>query len=218
MAPPRPGQKGIRTLHGGGRNAPQRTKAVDSSTLRASEATSLEEKFLAIKLADTIDESMGFPRFDAGKSKIGWLCNMHGTTLKDERILGGRAAVDFYFIEEDGETFKSTVEYDPYFLIAIRRGKEGEVEEWCKRMFEGMVKTIKRVEKEDLSMPNHLLGYRRTLLQLDFANISDLMTVRRTISPIAEKNKEKMGELDTYAEVAGASACLLYTSPSPRDS
>ena len=114
----------------------------------------------------------------------------------------GKAGVDYYFIGEDGDTFKATLEYDPYFLLAVKKGREPEVEEWCRRAFEGLVKNIKRVEKEDLSMPNHLLGYRRTFLQLSFANVSDLLAVRKVILPVVEKNKKKVNAMDTYAEVA----------------
>lgn len=184
----------------------QRTKTVDASTLRSSEATSQDEKFQAIRLANSIDESMGFGRFDSGKKRVGWLYNMRSTTIQDPKVPGGRAGVDFYFIGDTGDNFKATLEYDPYFLVAVKRGKEPEVEEWCKRMFEGLVKTITRVTKEDLNMPNHLLGYRRTFLQLSFANVSDLLSVRKFIMPIAEKNKEKVSAMDTYAEVASASA------------
>ena len=180
----------------------RRTKTVDASTLRTSEATSQDEKLQATRLAHTIDESMGFARYDSGKKKVGWLINMHSTTIEDDKIPGGRAGVDYYFIEEDGNTFKATVEYDPYFLIAVRKGKEPEVEEWCRRKFEGLVKGVKRIEKEDLQMPNHLLGYRRIFLQLAFENVGDLLSVRKIIMPVAEKNKESMNAMDTYAEVA----------------
>ena len=181
---------------------PRKTKTVDFSSLRASEATSQDEKLQATRLAHTIDESMGFARYESGKKRVGWLINMHSTAVEDENVPGGRAAVDYYFLEDDGGSFKATVEYDPYFLIAVKRGKEAEVEEWCRRIFEGMVKNVKRIEKEDLQMPNHLLGYRRTFLQLNFANVSDLLKVRQVIMPIAEKNKKNVNAMDTYAEVA----------------
>lgn len=181
---------------------PRGTKTVDASTLRSSEATSQDEKLEATRLAHSIDESMGFARYDSGKKKVGWLCNMHSTTIEDEKVPGGRAGVDYYFLEEDGGTFKATVEYDPYFLIAVRKGKEAEVEEWCRRKFEGLVKGVRRIEKEDLQMPNHLLGYRRMFLQLSFENVGDLLGVRKAIMPIAEKNKGSMNAMDTYAEVA----------------
>lgn len=132
-----------------------RTKTVDGSSLRASELSSLNEKTEATRLAHQIDETMGFERFEAGKKREGWLVNMHSTSIEDSKIPGGRAGVDFYFLQDDGNTFKATVEYDPYFLIATKRGKEQEVEEWCRRSFEGLVKGVKRVEKEDLQMVAH---------------------------------------------------------------
>lgn len=63
---------------------------------------------------------MGFSKYQEGPSKIGWLVNMMPTLQVDESKSSGRAAVDFYFIEEDGGTFKSTVCYEPYFYIACR--------------------------------------------------------------------------------------------------
>lgn len=177
-------------------------RTVDATSLRPSEITSQDEKIRSTRLAHTIDESMGFVRYESGRKKTGWLCNMHSTTIEDEKIPGGRAGVDYYFIEEDGGTFKATVEYDPYFLIAVRRGKEAEAEEWCRRKFEGLVKGVKRIQKEDLQMPNHLLGYRRVFLQLSFENVNALLAVRKVILPIAESNKKNTKAMDTYAEVA----------------
>ncbi|KAI9784426.1 MAG: DNA polymerase epsilon catalytic subunit [Peltula sp. TS41687] len=177
-----------------------------ADSLRPSEGTSQDEKLEATRLAHSIDESMGFARYESGKKRVGWLCNMHSTAIEDEKIPGGRAGVDFYFLAEDGDTFKATVEYEPYFLVAVRKGREAEIEEWARRKFEGLLKAVKRVEKEDLKMPNHLLGYRRGFLQLKFTNVTDLLAVRKVIMPIAEKNKKKLNAMDTYAEVASANA------------
>ena len=193
----RPGQLYDRTA---------KTKTVDFTSLRSTEGTSQNERIEATRLADRIDDAQRFERFEAGKRRVGWLCNMHSTALEDSKIPGGRAAVDFYFIQDDGGTFKASLEYDPYFLIAVKKGREAEVEEWVKRSHEGLVKGVERVEKDDLNMPNHLLGYRRLFLKLSFANVNDLLAVRRAIMPIAEKNKANMSAMDTYAEVASARA------------
>lgn len=197
-------QKGYRR---GGKQAyhgPGRNRTFAASTTRT-EGTSADEKAERTLLAQQIDESMGFARYESGRRKEGWLVNVQPTTvaLDDDRAPGGRAALDCYFIEEDGQTFKATIEYEPYFLIACRKGREGEVEEWLKRVpGGGVIRSVKRVEKEDLSMPNHLLGYRRTFMELRFRNVQDLMSARRDIMPIAEKNKKSMGTVDVYAEVA----------------
>lgn len=180
----------------------RRVRKVEASATRASEETLQDEKIKATRLVHIIDESMGFPRYESSKKRIGWLCNMQSTTVEDENHPGGRAGVDFYFLEDDGGSFKATLEYDPYFLIAVRKGFEPEVEEWCCRKFEGLVKSIKRVEKEDLQMPNHLLGYRRMFLQLSFENVGDLLGVRKVIMPVAEQNRKGVNAMDTYADVA----------------
>jgi len=203
MPPRRAGQPFRRVGKAGNTSyGPRKPKTVDASSLRSTEGTSQNEKLESTRLANRIDESMGFPRFESGKKKVGWLVNMHSTTIEDENVPGGKAGVDYYFIGEDGDTFKATLEYDPYFLLAVKKGREPEVEEYCKRAYEGLIKTVKKVEKEDLSMPNHLTGYRRTFLQLSFANVNDLLAVRKAVGPIVEKNKKNVNAMDTYAEVA----------------
>lgn len=178
-------------------------KAKTFTPKNGNEATSTDEKREAARLVHQIDEAQGFARYESGKKRVGWLVNIRAASIEDEKVVDGRAAVDCYFIEEDGGTFKATLEYDPYFLVAVKRGHEAEAEEWLKRApGGGVVKSIKRVEKEDLQMPNHLLGYRRTFFQLRFANVNDLLAARRDIMPIAEKNKKNMNAMDTYAEVA----------------
>ena len=181
---------------------PRHARAVEVSTIRSTEASVNDERREATRLAHAIDESMGFVRYESGKKKIGWLCNMHSTSIEDEKVPGGRAAVDYYFIQDDGATFKATVEYDPYFLIAVKKRKEAEVEEWCRRKFDGLVKSIQRIDKEDLQMPNHLLGYRRKFLRLNFANVNDLLNVRKSVLPIAEAHKKTINAMDIYAEMA----------------
>ncbi|KAK3385312.1 hypothetical protein B0H63DRAFT_181526 [Podospora didyma] len=184
-----------------------KTRTFAATTSARGEATSIDERWERTALAHQIDENMGFGRYDAGRKREGWLVNVQSTAIDDPRVPGGggRSALDCYFIEEDGSTFKATVEYEPYFVIACRKGHEGEVEEWCKRVpGGGVVKGIRRMEKEDLKMPNHLLGYRRTFLELRFHNVSDLLAARRDIQPLADKNKKGMDAMDTYAEVATA--------------
>lgn len=132
--------------------------SISGASLLSSERTSQTEKWEATRLAHSIDESMGFARYDAGRKRVGWLCNMKSTSVEAENVPGGRAGVDFYFLEDDGGTFKATLEYDPYFLIAVKRGREAEVEEWVKRGFEGLVKGVTKVEKEDLQMVRWIRG------------------------------------------------------------
>jgi hypothetical protein len=41
-------------------------------------------------------------------------------TLEDPEWPSGKAAVDYYFIQDDGGLFKSTLIFEPYFYIACK--------------------------------------------------------------------------------------------------
>lgn len=137
--------------------------------------------------------------------------------MKDPDHASGKAAVDFYFIEDDGGLFKTTFKYEPYFCVACKvrtyfrsaaghsnvakNGTETTVEEWLMKKYEGLICRIVRERKEDLKLPNHLLGHKRLYLQLCFHNVSDLLAVRREIVPLALENGAKLSAVDAYAEV-----------------
>lgn len=78
------------------------------------------------------------------------------------------------------------------------------VEGWLIKKYEGVIYRIVRERKEDLKMPNHLLGHRRLFLQLCFRNVTDLLTVRRDLMPLALANSAKRSAIDAYAEVVNA--------------
>jgi DNA polymerase epsilon subunit 1 len=163
MPPRRPKHSFRRAPNNAPYSGGRKPKAFAADSLRPSEATSLEEKFEATRLAHSIDESMGFARYESGRKKVGWLCNMHSTRIEDENVPGGRAGVDFYFLEDDGGTFKATIGYDPYFVVACKLGFEAEVEEWLRRKFEGVLKKVVRVTKEDLQMVRALRRSKVTI-------------------------------------------------------
>jgi DNA polymerase epsilon subunit 1 len=160
--------------------APSSSFSAPAGQARAGERTSRAERAAATALAVHIDEAMGFERMEGGggrggRARVGWLVNMRSTTLAPAEDKGGqqqlgegappadgggegRAAVDYYFIGEDGDMFKAAVEYRPYFLVCVRRGREAEVEEWVRRAWEGLVVGAEWVEKEDLSLVSLRLG------------------------------------------------------------
>ncbi|KAF9897284.1 DNA polymerase epsilon catalytic subunit, partial [Lobosporangium transversale] len=84
------------------------------------EGTLMEQRFDDVALQDEIDEKLGFLKFQEGPEKLGWLINQHATIVKDDDWPTGRAAIDYYFIQDDGEMFKVTVKYSPYFYIASK--------------------------------------------------------------------------------------------------
>lgn len=157
-----------------------------------------------VKRIDQIDSMMGFDRIDHGendgtKPKKGWLINMHSTTIPSEEYLQGYSGVDYYFLDEEGGSFKVTYQHDPYFFLTIHSGFESEVEETLKRFLESCnMKTIGRTLKEDLALPNHLVGLKRSLLKLTFHNIADLLAARRLLNPIIKDNQMKKDSRDIY--------------------
>lgn len=183
------------------------------------DSTSAEERFRQTVMRDEIDTKLGFERLEAGPSREAWLVNMHPTLLPPNQgdegggHVTGKSAVDFYFIEDDASSFKVTVQYQPYVLLGCRTGTENIVDEWLKRKFEGLIITIERQCKEDLKLPNHLVGNNRLLLKLNFWNVQDLLSVRRELLPLAERFQRRRDAVDTYADtladanegVAGAS-------------
>ncbi|KAH8103388.1 hypothetical protein BXZ70DRAFT_925423 [Cristinia sonorae] len=173
---------------------------------REDDGTLLAERFEQVRLQDEVDEKLGFARIQEGPLREGWLINMHPTLMKDPDYPGGKAAVDFFFIQDDGGMFKCTLQYEPYFYIACKSGMENEIEEWLMKKYEGIICRVTRDRKEDLQMPNHLMGHRRLFLQLHFRNVSDLLTVRRDIMPLALANAAKLDAVDAYAEVIQATS------------
>ncbi|KAF7798090.1 hypothetical protein EIP86_009304 [Pleurotus ostreatoroseus] len=187
----------------GGGNAPNDHQLQPQ---RDEDGTQLAERFEQVRVQDEVDEKLGFARISEGPTKEGWLINMHPTLVKDAEWPGGKAAVDFMFIQDDGGMFKATMQYEPYFYIACKSGMETIIEEWLLKKYEGIICRITRERKEDLKMPNHLLGHKRLFLQLHFRNVSDLLTVRRDIMPLALANSAKLDAVDAYAEVVQATA------------
>lgn len=159
-----------------------------------SEEASLK-RFEEVDERDALDTQMGFDRVTTGAPRQGWMTNMRSTLVKDSEWPAGRSAVDFYFLQEDGDRFKATIAFSPYFFIKCRSGKETEVEEWLRRKFGASIEKVQRMLKEDLDMPNHVAGNRATYLKLIFRNTFDLVKVRNGITPGMGKQQDNVLEM-----------------------
>lgn len=157
-----------------------------------------------VERIDAADSMMGFDRFDHGdldgmKPRKGWLINMHSTTISSDHNVLGLSAVDYYFLDDEGGSFKATYQYDPYFFLVVIPGREAEVEETLKKVLEvHNLKDASRVQKEDLALPNHLVGIKRTLIKLTFHNITDLLGARRLLEPIVKDNKMQRNTREVF--------------------
>ncbi|KAI7872108.1 hypothetical protein BDF14DRAFT_1992796 [Spinellus fusiger] len=176
----------------------------------SNEPTHQDQRFEDVKILDEFETKFNFNRYDDGPTQLGWMLNMHETLIQDDEWPSGRAGVDFYFLNDNGETFKTTTPFSPYFFIGCKTGTEPEVEEFLRRRFESAIEKMKRVYKDDLDLQNHLVGNTRPMIQLFFRNMSDLYAVRRILLPAAKKNQNKISAIDTYAEVVNEANHLYY--------
>ncbi|XP_064424312.1 DNA polymerase epsilon catalytic subunit A [Latimeria chalumnae] len=158
---------------------------------------------------DEMDGRFGFERLKEPGEKTGWLINMHPTEILDEdkRMI---SAVDYYFLQEDGSRFKVALPYKPYFYVATRKGCEREVSSFLSKKFQGKISKLETVPKEDLDLPNHLVGLKRNYIKLAFNTVDDLVKVRKDISPAVRRNKERDNSRDAYTTML--SSALAGTS------
>ena len=130
---------------------------------------------------DNLDSTFGFDRLESG-TRTGWLFNLVASSSINDDLKVEQSAVDLYFIENDGSTFKATFNYKPYFYIGINKdSNQVEMESFLLRKFEGLLESVGSIGKEDLELNNHLSGLLKTYIKLSFYNINDLNSVKRTL-------------------------------------
>ncbi|CCK70723.1 DNA polymerase epsilon catalytic subunit KNAG_0F00540 [Huiozyma naganishii CBS 8797] len=176
------------------------------------------QQLLQTQRVDEIDAVMGFeryrpPQFSGGDAsgqvpgRVGWLVNMHPVVVSLESVhgsssgsgAGGIAGVDFYFLDEEGGGFKSTLTYDPYFFVTVTDDRMlNDVEEYLKKLLEGTLKNIEALQKEDLSLDNHLIGLKKPLIKLSFVNNNQLFEARRLLRPILQENSNTKTQRNIY--------------------
>merc|ERR1719174_3037934 len=80
------------------------------------------------------DKSFGFDQYIAGPTRLGWLLNF-SPTVKGDAEGTEHSALDLFFLQENGETFKATYESLPYFYAGVKDGRHKEVGVFLKRKF-----------------------------------------------------------------------------------
>ncbi|KAJ3345889.1 DNA polymerase epsilon catalytic subunit [Kappamyces sp. JEL0680] len=133
---------------------------------------------------------MGFESFVEGDAKLGWLVNVHETLVDDGSCPEGHSGLDLYFLQDDGSSFKATILYQSYFYLLCQPGFESDVEDYCRRKFAKQLASLSLVEKEDLTLANHLTGKKLKALRLAFFNNDSFKSVRNALSPIVDRNSK----------------------------
>ncbi|KAL1460884.1 hypothetical protein WDU94_012822 [Cyamophila willieti] len=149
---------------------------------------------------DNIDVKYGFNRVKDHGEYTGLLINMNSTEILDEekRLV---SAVDYYFIKMDASRFKITLPFEPYFLILVKKECIQEVSGFLSKKFSGLILRIEQVTKEDLDLPNHLIGLKQMFLKLYFINQVDMQKVKQQLMAAVRKNKAKDGQNQIYMEM-----------------
>nr|XP_003707004.1 PREDICTED: DNA polymerase epsilon catalytic subunit A [Megachile rotundata] len=137
-----------------------------------------------------VDGLYGFHRVTDTKERIGFLINMHTTEIieDDKRLLSG---VDYYFLEEDCSRFKISFPYCPYFYILCKKDTYEEVSTGLNKKYADLIHKVETIYKEDLDLPNHLIGLKQKYLKLYFLNTVDLNKVKRDIIKAVKLNKDR---------------------------
>uniref|UniRef100_A0A915HL00 DNA polymerase epsilon catalytic subunit n=1 Tax=Romanomermis culicivorax TaxID=13658 RepID=A0A915HL00_ROMCU len=157
-------------------------------------------RYQVIQNINQIDLKFGFTIFKEARTKVAWLMNMHPAEVitEDNQFL---SAVNYYFIEENGDRFKISLPYKPYLYVATVEHCEKEASLYLSKKYAGDLTEIEIVAKDDLNLPNHLIGLQRTFLKLSFLNVQNLTKVKRDLMPKIRKNREKQKSKSDYADM-----------------
>ncbi|KAJ8965898.1 hypothetical protein NQ314_003839 [Rhamnusium bicolor] len=190
-------------LQNSGKYRAERPEKPDISTNTAGPANREESSEFRLREVienENIDVKYGFERLKNHQERTGFLLNMHSTEILDEdkRLC---AAIDYYFMEEDGTRFKVSYPFLPYFYILTKRELIQEVTEFLTKKYSGTIGKIETVVKEDLDLPNHLIGLKQKYIKLSFVNQTDLIKVRKEILKVVRKNKGKVNANSYYTEM-----------------
>ncbi|ETN82565.1 b, exonuclease domain protein, DNA polymerase family [Necator americanus] len=156
-----------------------------------------EERVRRVKFNDIIDSKFGFDRYTGTTERDAWLINFQPAELIDEHTKAIISAVDFYFVQGNGERFKISYPFRPYFYISTADGAEHQVASFLTKKYAGFL-AIDIMDKEDLDLKNHLSGLKKTYLKLSFPGTSELMKVKKDLMPHINKNKERVKKESQY--------------------
>jgi DNA polymerase epsilon subunit 1 len=114
---------------------------------------------------DELDARFGIRKVTEGPARLGWLYNVRPTVIEDSETHSGKAALQLYFIGEDGQTFKAPLPFHPYIYLELKHAPvisskstvtpssvHTEVEQWLRRKYERLISSIEFIAKEDLQL------------------------------------------------------------------
>ncbi|KAH7671417.1 DNA-directed DNA polymerase protein [Dioscorea alata] len=139
----------------------------------------LSKQKLRISAEEELESKLGFSPFTEGEKRLGWLLT----------------------VASDGSTFKAKHKFRPYFYAAAKDKMESEVEAYLKRRYESYIANIEIIDKEDLSLRNHLSGLCRSYLKICFDTVQQLMHVKNDLLHVVERNQSKLDTSEAFESI-----------------
>ena len=206
------GRSAVRARDNGERDSNKSDKELQNERQQQRAADMLAWRKQKQAEGNAFDEAFGFPSpFDgAGEGggngeepRVGWLINLLPTTTRTvDNPEVELAAVDCYFLQENGMTFKATILHRPYFYIQIPQDMVKDAMNMLERRLEGQFESLEEVSMVDLDLPDHLSGKEGHFIKLSFSNVQELMAVRKQILPLVKKNQARHKNKSTSKSVS----------------
>jgi len=151
----------------------------------------------------TLEDKFGVHILEPGSNRDGYLFNYRQTAHYDKENGRELTALLLYFITLQGDTFRSTFVYRPYFLLRCYPGANFEmIASSLRERFAYERIHVQIIQKEDLTMEDYLSGKKRTLLKLSFDNEGQKSRTKGELDFDCLKNERQLrGRTeDEYAE------------------
>lgn len=132
----------------------------------------------------------GVEMLKPGERRIGYLYNFRAVTVASESG-APESALYLYFLDKYGKTFSCVYRFHPYFLVDFHEeiGSSGiEVALNVLKIRYPQASSIDLVEKEDLSLMDHLSGKRHTFVKMTFPSMDPFSTAKRQLMALAKDN------------------------------
>eukprot|EP00871_Galdieria_phlegrea_P006015 jgi/Galph1/900/GphlegSOOS_G5686.1 len=122
--------------------------------------------------------------------RVGWLFNILSITVEEPFTKRLVQAVDLFFIGADGNNFRATIISKPYFYLQVKEGSEIEVEATLKKYFGSKISSIRLVEINDLSTPNHVATMKKSpFLLVESFTVAELNEISKAILKTVKDSK-----------------------------
>ncbi|KAF4670954.1 hypothetical protein FOL47_001752 [Perkinsus chesapeaki] len=160
----------------------------------------------------TLEEKFGIEILEDGEERIGYLYNVKETiappktaavNVDDNDDMSSDvvdiSALLLYFIQKDGNTFRATFRYKPYFLVDInpQLANYDYMMDILGRRFEHQKVAVTTVLRHNLAAVDHLAPNRMyKLIKCEFPNTELMNDARRSLERILKANKLRVSHLD----------------------